>query len=104
MLITFIHIEKTPGMQGQWRRSAERRQPRAPYANLIAFIRGQLKENPNDVRLRQSLATHLGHAGRYCEAIEEAERLLKLAPRLFEVRRLLLSLKLHRLLRRGPSS
>jgi Flp pilus assembly protein TadD len=86
-------------MQATWRRITSRKRPRARYGNLIAFIRERLMDEPGDVRLRQSLATHLSRAGRYGEAIEEAERLLEIAPGHAEAKRLLLEIKLHRLLR-----
>lgn len=86
------------GMQASRRHPSGKRRPRAPYANLIAFIGARLQERPDDLKLRFSLATYLGRAGRYREAIEEAERLLELAPGLRGARRLLLGLKLHRLL------
>lgn len=86
-------------MQATWKRITSRKRPQAPYGNLIAFIRERLVDEPDDVRLRQSLATHLSRAGRYGEAIEEAERLLQIAPRHAEAKRLLLELRLHRLLK-----
>lgn len=86
-------------MQATWRRITSRRRPKAPYGNLIAFIRERLRDEPNDLRLRHSLATHLSRAGRYAEAVEEAHHLLEIAPGHAEAKRLLLELKFHRLLR-----
>jgi Flp pilus assembly protein TadD len=86
-------------MQTTWKRNSSRKRPRATYGNLIALIRGRLQEDPNDVRLRHSLATHLGRAGRYGEAIAEAEKLVELAPEHSGAKRLLLGLRLHRFLR-----
>ena len=86
-------------MQTPWRRSSSRKRPRVPYGNLIAFIRERLRDAPEDLRLRRSLATHLGRARRYDEAIEEAKRLIEMAPARLSARGLLIGLKLHRLLR-----
>lgn len=86
------------------RRITTRRRPRAPYKNLIDLIRKRLDETPRDVRLRYSLATHLSEAGRYGEAIVEAERLLEIDPAHSGIKRLLLGLKLHRFLHRGDSN
>jgi hypothetical protein len=96
LLVTFFSIEET-AMQAAWRRITARRRPRAPYGNLITFIRERLRSEPGDVRLRHSLATHLSRAGRYREAMEEAERLLEIAPGHAEAKRLLLELRLQRL-------
>jgi protein involved in temperature-dependent protein secretion len=84
-------------MQSTWRRIRTRRKPAAPFGNLIALIRTRLSRQPADLRLRQSLATHLGLAGRYQEAVEEAERLVQMAPGRRSAKRLLLELKLNRL-------
>ena len=86
-------------MPTSWRRSTSRKRPHPPFGNLIALIRKRLQQSPDDLRLRRSLATHLGRAGRFREAIEEAERLLRVAPGDVEGRRILLGLKLNRLLR-----
>lgn len=86
-------------MRSTWRRIRERRRPAAPYGNLIASIRTRLAEQPSDLRLRQSLATHLGLAGRYQEAIEEAETLVRMDPDRLSAKRLLLELRLHRFVR-----
>jgi protein involved in temperature-dependent protein secretion len=85
-------------MQSSWPRIRTRRKPAAPYGNLIASIRSRLSEQPADLRLRQSLATHLGLAGRYQEAVEEAEALVRMAPGRLSAKRLLLEMKLNRLL------
>jgi len=85
-------------MQSTWRRIRARRKPAAPFGNLIASMRSRLTEQPADLRLRQSLATHLGLAGRYQEAVEEAEQLVRMAPERPSAKRLLLELKLNRLL------
>lgn len=85
-------------MQSTWRRIRTRRKPASPYGNLIASIRSRLSEHPSDLRLRQSLARHLGLAGRYQEAVEEAEMLVRMAPGRVASKRLLLELKLNRLL------
>ncbi len=58
----------------------------------------RLLEEPANVRLRLSLASHLGRAGRYPEAIEEAERLVAMSPSLPEAKRLLVGLRIHRFL------
>jgi hypothetical protein len=76
-----------------------RKRSHPPFGNLIALIRKRLQQQPHDLRLRRSLVTHLGRAGRFREAIEEAERLLHLAPGDAGGRLLLLGLKLNRLLR-----
>lgn len=79
--------------------SAPRRvRPKAPYGNLIASLREKLNDEPGNLDLRLSLATHLGRAGRYGEAVEEAEKLVSCAPSGFGARRLLVSMKLHRLI------
>ncbi|HXV63122.1 MAG TPA: hypothetical protein VEK15_20655 [Vicinamibacteria bacterium] len=85
-------------MRALWRKPRGLR-PRAPYANLIAFMRDRLAKDPGDQRLRQSLATHLGMAGRYDEAVAEVEKLLESGSSDFETKRLLVGLKFHRLLR-----
>ena len=85
-------------MQSAWQLIRARRKPAAPYGNLIASIRKRVSEQPADLRLRQSLATHLGLAGRYQEAVEEAERLVQMAPGRLSTQRLLLELKVNRLL------
>jgi tetratricopeptide (TPR) repeat protein len=90
-------------LQTAWRRFTVARRPRARYKNLIELIQRRLQLAPDDVRLRTSLATHLGQAGRYREAIAEAERLLELDPTNVGIKRLLLGLKLNRLLRGGES-
>lgn len=68
------------------------------YGNLIAAMRVKLNDEPGNLDLRFSLATHLGRAGRYEEAVEEAEKLVSAAPSGFAARRLLVSLKLHRMI------
>lgn len=86
-------------MQTTWKRNPSGKRPRATYGNLIALIRGRLRDDPSDVRLLHSLATHLGRAGRYGEAIEEAEKILELTPEDSGAKRLLLGLRLNRFLR-----
>ena len=85
-------------MHSSWRNILKRRQPRSPFGNLIAFMQRRLREEPANVRLRHSLASHLGRAGRYREAIEEAERLVAMSPSFPEAKRLLIGLRLHRFL------
>lgn len=85
-------------MHSSWRNILKRRQPRSPFGNLIAFMQRRLREEPANVRLRHSLASHLGRAGRYREAFEEAERLVATSPSLPEAKRLLIGLRLHRFL------
>jgi tetratricopeptide (TPR) repeat protein len=89
-------------MNAPWKRTPRRKRGR--YGNLIESIRERLRKEPGDLRLRQALATHLGQAGRYHEAIQEAERLLEIEPDHHECKRLLLGLRLHRLLRGGSAS
>lgn len=84
-----------------WQNPIRRRRPRSLYGNLIALIRKRLDDAPDDLRLRQSLARHLGHAGRYQEAIEEVTKVLDKDPRSPEAKRLLLGLRLHRFFRQG---
>lgn len=86
-------------MPSSWKLTGKRRKPAAPYGNLIASIRARLAQQPADLKLRQSLATHLGRAGRYQEAVQEAETLVAMAPERLSSKRLLLELKLHRLVR-----
>jgi Flp pilus assembly protein TadD len=86
-------------MPTSWKRNNGRKRSHPLFGNLIALIRRRLQHEPDDLRLRRSLATHLGRAGRFREAIEEAERLLRLAPDDAEARRILLGLKLNRLWR-----
>lgn len=62
-------------------------------------MRERLARDPGDRRLRHSLATHLGMAGRYDEAVAEVEKLLEAGLNDFETKRLLVGLKFHRLLR-----
>ncbi len=81
-----------------WRNIQKRRQPRAPFGNLIALLRRRLVAEPANVRLRHSLASQLGRAGRYPEAIEEAERLVAASPSFSEAKRLLVGLRIHRFL------
>lgn len=87
-------------MHSPWRRIVMRRRPRAPFANLIASMQRRLREEPGNLKLRQSLATHLGRARRYGEAIEEAERLIEIAPSSPKAKRLLIGLRIRRLLDR----
>ena len=89
-------------MYTPWKRSSPSKRSR--YGNLIESIRERLRKDPHDLRLRHSLATHLGRAGRYHEAIQEAERLLELEPEHVECKRLLLGLRLNRLLRGSSAS
>ena len=85
-------------MHSSWPSIPKRRRPRSPYGNLIAFMQRRLLEEPANVRLRHSLASHLGRAGRYPEAIEEAERLVTMSPSFPEAKRLLLGLRVQRFL------
>jgi thioredoxin-like negative regulator of GroEL len=66
------------------------------YGNLIAYMLRRLDENPNDLRLRLTLVSHLEMAGRYEEAVEHANRLLYLDPANRHVKGLLLRLRLER--------
>ena len=86
-------------MPTSWKRSTARKRSHPPFGNLIALIRRRLQHHPDDLSLRRSLATQLGRAGRFREAIEEAERLLRVSPGDAEGRRILLGLRLNRFLR-----
>lgn len=81
-------------MLNRWRRSSERTAPRTPYGNLIAYMRRRLEAQPADLRLHLSLVTHLRMAGRYEEAIEEANRIVRMHPDHRRAKGLLLRLKL----------
>lgn len=90
-------------MVAPWRRLKRPKPTRPRYGNLIESIRERIQKEPGDVRLRHALATHLGQAGRYREAIQEAERILEIEPGHVECKRLLLGLRLNRLLRGGST-
>lgn len=85
-------------MLSSWRNIQKRRQPRSPFGNLIALMQRRLLTEPANVRLRHSLASQLGRARRYPEAIAEAERLVAMSPSLPEAKRLLVGLRIHRFL------
>ena len=85
-------------MHSSWPTILKRRRPRSLYGNLIAFMRRRLLDDPGNVRLRHSLAAHLGRAGRYPEAIEEAEQLVASSPSFPEAKRLLLGLRVQHFL------
>jgi hypothetical protein len=85
-------------MYSSWRNILKRRRPRSLFGNLIAFKQRRLLDEPANVRLRHSLASHLGRAGRYPEAIEEAERLVAMSPSFPDAKRLLIGLRVQRFL------
>jgi Flp pilus assembly protein TadD len=81
-------------MLASWRYKRRRpQQPRARYGNLIAYMQRRLEGQPSDMRLRLSLVSHLKMAGRYEEAIRQAEHILQRDPTNRRAKTLLLRLR-----------
>jgi Flp pilus assembly protein TadD len=78
----------------RWYRNRNRRRPRSPYGNLIAYMKQRLNEQPADQRLRLSLVRHLEMAGRYEEAILQVKQLLVSNPHHHRAKGMLIRLKL----------
>ena len=84
---------KAKKMLSRWRRGGRRARPRALYGNLIAYMQTRLREQPADMRLRLALVSHLRLAGRYPEAVHEAEEILRREPSNRRAKSLLLRLR-----------